>query len=132
MDAPRPTAPPVLVVDDCPYLAEALALLLKWWGYRPAVAHDGPSALALASAEPPAAVLLDLGLPGMDGCDLAARLRGLPGMGKALLVALTGYGEEEEVRRCYQAGFDLHLLKPCNPEEIRRAFHGRFAAGPTR
>ena len=54
MDAPRPLGPPVLVVDDCPYLADALALVLKWWGYRPAVAYDGPTALALASADTPA------------------------------------------------------------------------------
>jgi CheY-like chemotaxis protein len=131
MDAPRPTAPPVLVVDDCPYLADALALVLKWWGYRPAVAHDGPAALALASADPPAAVLLDLGLPGMGGCELAGRLRRLPGMAKALLVALTGHGQEEDVRRCRGAGIDLHLLKPCGPEELRRALDGRLAAQPT-
>jgi CheY-like chemotaxis protein len=129
MDAPRPTGPPVLVADDCPYLADALALLLKWWGYRPAVAHDGPAALALASADRPAAVLLDIGLPGPDGCDLAARRRERPGMGEALLVALTGYGQED-VRRCREAGFDLHLLKPCDPEELRRALHGRLAAQP--
>jgi CheY-like chemotaxis protein len=118
-------------VDDCPYLADALALLLKWWGFRPAVAHDGPSALALASADPPAVVLLDIGLPGMDGCDLAARLRERPGMGEALLVALTGYGREEDVRLCAEAGIDLHLLKPCDPEELRRVLDGRLAPQPT-
>jgi CheY-like chemotaxis protein len=131
MNAPRTISPPVLVVDDCPYLADALAMLLNWWGYQAAVAYDGPSALALASADPPAAVLLDLGLPGMDGCDFASRLRELPGMGKALLVALTGYGREEDVRLCYAAGIDLHLLKPCDPEELRRALDGRLAAQPT-
>ena len=131
MDAPRPLGPPVLVVDDCPYLADALALALRWWGYRPAVAHDGPSALALASADPPAAALLDIGLPGVDGCRLATRLRDLPGMTKALLVALTGYGEEEDVRLCREAGIDLHLLKPCGPEELRRVLDGRLAARPT-
>jgi CheY-like chemotaxis protein len=130
MDAPRPTGPPVLVVDDCPQLADALALLLKWWGFRPAVAYDGPSALALASADLPAAVLLDIGLPGMDGWDLAARLRELPGMGEALLVTLTGSGREEDVRRCHEAGIDLHLLKPCDPEELRRVLDGRLAAQP--
>ena len=131
MDAPCTAGPPVLVVDDCPYLADALALLLKWWGYRPTVAYDGPAALALVSAEPPAVVLLDLGLPGMDGCDLAARLRERPGMGEALLVALTGYGREEDVRLCAEAGIDLHLLKPCDPEELRRVLDGRLAPQPT-
>ena len=130
MNAPRPPGPPVLVVDDCPYLADALALALRWWGYRPAVAHDGPSALALASADPPAAALLDIGLPGVDGCRLATRLRDLPGMTKALLVALTGYGEEEDVRLCREAGIDLHLLKPCDPAELRRVLDGRLAARP--
>ena len=131
MDAPRPINPPVLVVDDCPYLADALALLLKRWGYRAAVAYDGPSALALASAEPPAVVLLDIGLPGMDGYEVAARLRKRPGMGEALLVALTGYGQEEDVRLCAEAGIDLHLLKPCDPEELRRVLDGRLAPQPT-
>jgi CheY-like chemotaxis protein len=130
MDAPRPLGPAVLVVDDCPYLADALALVLKWWGFRSVVAYDGPAALALVSADPPAAVLLDLGLPGMDGCDLAARLRERPGMGQALLVALTGYGQEEDVRLCREAGIDLHLLKPCDPEELRRVLDGRLAAQP--
>jgi CheY-like chemotaxis protein len=131
MNAPRPPGPPVLVVDDCPYLADALALVLKWWGYRPAVAYDGPSALALASADPPAAVVLDIGLPGMDGCDFASRLRELPGMAKALLVALTGYWREEDVRLCREAGIDLHLLKPCDPDELRRVLDGRLVAQPT-
>ena len=130
MDAPRPLGPPVLVVDDCPYLADALALLLKGWGFRAAVAHDGPAALALAAADPPAAVLLDIGLPGMDGCDLAARLRERPGMGQALLVALTGYGREEDVSRCYAAGIDRHLLKPVGPGELRRVLDGRLVARP--
>ena len=132
MDAPRPPGPPVLVVDDCPCLADALALVLERWGFRPAVAYDGPSALALASAVPPAVVLLDLGLPGMDGCDLAARLRERLGVGKALLIALTGYGREEDVRLCYEAVIDLHLLKPCDPEELRRVLGGRLAARPAR
>src|SRR5262249_50164676 len=130
--APRPPGPPVLVVDDCPYLAEALALLLKWWGFRPAVAYDGLTALALASADPPAAVLLDIQMPGMDGCEVAARLRKRQGMGQALLVALTGHGQEEGVRRCYQAGFDRHLLKPCDPDELHRVLDGRLAARPAR
>ena len=131
MDAPCTAGPPVLVVDDCPYLADALALLLKRWGYQTVVAYDGPSALALVSADPPAVVLLDLGLPGMDGCDLAARLRERPGMGEALLVALTGYGQEEDVRLCHEAGIDLHLLKPCDPEELRHVLDGRLAGQPT-
>ena len=131
MDAPRPTGPPVLVVDDCPYLADALALLLKRWGYQTAVDYDGPSALAVALARPPAVVLLDLDMPGMDGYEVARRLRGQPRMAEALLIALTGYGEEEDVSRCREAGIDLHLLKPCEPEELRRVLDGRLADRPT-
>ncbi len=130
MDTIPTVRPHALIVDDCPNVAASLSLVLKWWGYRAAVAHDGPSALALASADPPAAVLLDLGMPGMDGYELAGRLRRLPRMGEALLVALTGYGREEDVRLCYESGIDLHLLKPCDPAELRRALDGRLAARP--
>ena len=131
MDAPCTAGPPVLVVDDCPYLADALALLLKRWGYQTAVDYDGPSALAVALARPPAVVLLDLDMPGMGGYEVARRLRGQPRTAEALLIALTGYGEEEDVSRCREAGIDLHLLKPCEPEELRRVLDGRLADQPT-
>jgi two-component system, sensor histidine kinase len=131
MDTARPPLVRVLVVDDCRDAADALAVLLRLWGYEPAVAYDGPSALALASAAPPAAALLDLVMPGMDGCELARRLRRLPGMGGALLIATTGWGAEGAARRCCEAGFDLHLLKPCDPKQLRRVLDGRLAAQPT-
>ena len=131
MDTTRPLGPLVLVVDDCPDAANSLALLLKCWGYQAEVAYDGPSALAAALARPPAAVLLDLVMPGMGGCEVARRLRGRPWTTGALLVALTGSGREEDMRLCYAAGFDLHLLKPYDPEELRRVLDGRFAAQPT-
>jgi CheY-like chemotaxis protein len=131
VDTIRLTGPHALVVDDCPNTADSLALVLRWWGYRAAVAYDGPAALAVASADPPAAALLDLAMPGMDGCKLARRLRRLPGMGRALLIAITGYGEEGVVRRCHEAGIDLHLLKPCDPEGLRRVLDERLAAQPT-
>jgi CheY-like chemotaxis protein len=115
-------------VDDCPDAADSLALLLNRWGYQAEVAYDGASALAAALARPPAAVLLDMVMPGMDGCEVARRLRGQPETAKALLVALTGSGREEDVRLCHEAGIDLHLLKPCDPEELRRVLDGRFAA----
>jgi CheY-like chemotaxis protein len=123
-----PIGPFVLVVDDCRDTADSLALLLKRWGFQAMVAYDGPSALAAALARPPVAVLLDIGLPGMDGYEVARRLRGLAQTAKALLIALTGYGQEEDVRRCHEAGFDLHLLKPCDPEELRRVLDGRSVA----
>jgi CheY-like chemotaxis protein len=131
VDTIRPLGPHALIVDDCPNAADSLALVLRRWGYRAAVAYDGPAALAAALTQPPAAVLLDLGLPGMDGYEVARWLRTRPQTAKAVLIALTGYGKEEDVRRCREAGIDLHLLKPCDPEELRRALDGRLAAQPT-
>ena len=126
MGALPPAPLRVLVVDDNHDAADSLALLLKCWGYAPAVAYDGPAALALAAAEPPAAALLDISLPGMDGCEVARRLRALSGTARALLVAVTGHGQEEDVRRCYEAGIDLHLIKPIDPEELRATLQARL------
>src|SRR4051794_40715700 len=96
-----PTARPlcVLVVDDYQDAADSLALLVRQWGYQALVAYDGPSALDLARTSIPEVVLLDIGLPRMDGFEVARRLRRLPEMGQAFLVAVTGYGREEDVRR---------------------------------
>src|SRR5207245_9629016 len=80
-------------------------------GYRVKIAPDGPTALRLAQASPPDAAIVDLGLPGMDGFEVARRLRGDVGIGKMLLVALTGYGSEEDRRRSFAAGLDAHRLK---------------------
>jgi CheY-like chemotaxis protein len=121
----------VLVVDDNRDCADSLALLLELWGYAPAVAYDGPSALALASADPPAAALLDIAMPGMDGCEVARRLRAMPGTARALLVAVTGRGREEDVRRCYEAGIDLHFVKPYDTVELWRALRTSLS-GPRR
>jgi CheY-like chemotaxis protein len=122
--------PRVLVADDNRDAADSLAVLLRLWGYESAVAYDGPAALALAAAEPPAAALLDLALPGMDGWELARRLRRLPAVGRALLVAVTGRGREEDMQRCCKAGFDLHIFKPFDPEEVRRVLAERLPPSP--
>jgi CheY-like chemotaxis protein len=91
-----PTAPRrILVVDDNVDAAESLALLLRLGGHEVRVACDGPGALAAAQAEPPEMVVLDLGMPGMDGFEVARRLRALPGSKDALLVALTGWAQAE-------------------------------------
>jgi CheY-like chemotaxis protein len=118
-------------VDNCHDTAVALARHLERWGFQPVVAYDGPSAVAVAVAQPPAAVLLGLGLPGLDGCEVARRLRRLPRTAEALLIALTGSGEEEDLRRCHEAGIDLHLRKPYEPEELRRVLEDSLAAQPT-
>jgi CheY-like chemotaxis protein len=110
----------VLVVDDSHDCAYSLALLMRVWGHEAVVAYDGPSALEAASARPPDVVLLDIAMPGMDGCELTRRLRQMPGMEKALLVAITGHGREAEVRRCEEAGIDCYFLKPVDPLELQQ------------
>jgi len=110
----------VLVVDDEPDSAVTLAMLLQLRGHRADFAHDGPEALKQAEALEPEVVLLDLGLPGMDGYEVCHRLRELPGGRSMFIVALTGWGQEEDRRRTREAGFDLHLVKPVDPEELLR------------
>jgi len=108
----------VLVVDDNIQGAMILARVLKSCGHETEVAHDGPTALEIASARPLDVVLLDIGLPGMDGYEVARRLRKVDGMDRVLLVALTGYGQEEDRERSRQAGLDLHLVKPIDPHTL--------------
>jgi two-component system CheB/CheR fusion protein len=106
-------------VEDDPDSAQTLALLLKLWGYEVAVASDGPNALDATPTFQPDVVFLDLALPRMDGYEVARQLRRLPGMRKALLVAITGYGDEADGRRCKEAGIDCHFLKPAEPAVLR-------------
>jgi CheY-like chemotaxis protein len=103
----------VLVVDDLRDQTDSLALLLALWGHRPLSAYDGPAALELASAHTPDVAIVDIGLPsGMDGCEVARQLRARPETAAVLLVAVTGYGQDHDVERCREAGFDHHILKP--------------------
>jgi CheY-like chemotaxis protein len=102
----------VLVVDDNSDTADTLAALLKLEGHLVRLAHDGPTALATADNFHPDAVVLDRGLPGMDGFEVARRLRDRNGGPKPLLVAVSGYGRDEDRQRARQAGFDHHLVKP--------------------
>jgi signal transduction histidine kinase/ActR/RegA family two-component response regulator len=108
----------VLVVDDDVDAAQSLAMLLNLWGHEVYATHDGAAALEAAQAWQPAVVLLDIGLPGMDGYEVARRLRAARGPARPLLVALTGYGQEEDRRRSQEAGFDRHLVKPADPETL--------------
>ena len=110
----------ILVVEDQRDSADSLALLLQFWGYEAAIAYDGRNALDAAWVTPADVVFLDIALPGMDGYEVARRLRRLPGMGTALLVALTGYGQEADVQRCKEAGIDRHFLKPTDPDELKQ------------
>jgi PAS domain S-box-containing protein len=101
----------VLVVDDNVDAARSLGDLLALLGHEVTLAHDGPAALAIAVSAPPELVLIDIGLPGMDGYAVAEALRKV-GLEGAALIAVTGYGREEDVRRAREAGFDRHLTKP--------------------
>jgi CheY-like chemotaxis protein len=108
----------VLVVDDNVDAAESLGRLLRLLGHEVAVAHDGPAALDAFAAARPEVVFLDIGLPGMDGYEVSRRLRGSRAGSDALLVALTGYGQDEDRARSREAGFDHHLVKPVDPAAI--------------
>jgi signal transduction histidine kinase len=112
----------VLLVDDNVDAAESLAILLRLGGCAVRVAHDGPSALAAARACPPEFVVLDIGLPGMDGYEVARRLRAEPATRDAVLVALTGYGRDEDQTRSREAGFDHHFIKPVDFAELQKVF----------
>ena len=115
----------VLVVDDNLDSAESLAILLQMHGHDVRMAGDGPSALAAAREHRPELVLLDIGLPaGMDGYELAQRLRPEAGLERAVIVAVTGYGQEEDRRRTADAGFDDHLVKPVDMQKLWRLLAG--------
>jgi CheY-like chemotaxis protein len=109
----------VLVVEDHADSAESMARLLELFGYEVQVARDGPQALAAACRLRPDYVLLDLGLPGMDGYEVARRLRQEAGCRGSVFIALTGYGQAEDRQRSREAGIDHHLLKPADPGALR-------------
>ena len=110
----------VLVVEDNEDAAETLRMLLEVWGHEIALAHTGPAAIAEAARFRPHVVLCDLGLPEMDGLTVARFLRRDPGTAQAFLVALSGFGDDGDVQRARQAGFDLHLTKPVEPKELQQ------------
>ncbi len=112
----------VLVVEDDEDSALLLAETLGDQGYAVEVAHDGASALAKAREFKPEVAVLDVGLPDMDGYQLAGRIRLLEHLPPGLrLIALTGYGGDEERKRSREAGFDVHLVKPVLPDVLTRA-----------
>jgi signal transduction histidine kinase/CheY-like chemotaxis protein len=126
-----PSSSRILVVDDLQASAETLMTLLEMEGFEVRIANDGMAALKVAQEFRPDVVLLDIGLPGMNGFEVANQLRSLPASRDALLIALTGYGEAESRSRSAQAGFDFHMVKPADvglllemiakPHETRRA-----------
>jgi PAS domain S-box-containing protein len=119
-DLPAQTARRVLVVDDNRDAASTLEMLLQIWGHDVRVAHNGTDALADAAEYQPELVLLDIGLPGMDGYEVAQRLREIRGLEKVAIVAVTGYGQEDDRRRSREARFDQHLVKPVDPLQLQQ------------
>jgi CheY-like chemotaxis protein len=108
----------ILLVEDSRDVADSLALLLGVKGHEVRVAYDGLEALDAARAFRPDAVLLDIGLPELDGLHVARRLRQEPGLAGLLLVTLSGYGTEDDYRRSQESGRDAHLVKPVDPEVL--------------
>jgi PAS domain S-box-containing protein len=110
----------VLIVDDNVDAADTLAHLLKVAGYQTRVAYDGRTAIEMAEILQPNVVLLDLGLPYLSGREVAQRLRALPWGRSTSLIAITGWGQEGDVRRSLESGFDEHLTKPIDPDVLLR------------
>jgi CheY-like chemotaxis protein len=117
-DADRPLR--LLIVEDNEDTAATLQLLLKRFGHDVRVAHDGRAAIRVAKRFHPDVVLCDLGLPEMDGFEVASSLRHDPDTAAARLIAISGYGRDEDRRRTHEVGFDLHLTKPVDPLQLRR------------
>jgi CheY-like chemotaxis protein len=109
-----------LLIEDHVDAAESLAMLLELIGHEVAVAFDGAEGLAKARQLLPEVVLCDIGLPDMDGYAVARALRAAPETSAAFLVALTGYGDDDDRRLAVEAGFDAHLTKPADLEVLRR------------
>ena len=122
----------VLIVDDNRDGAQGLALMLDMEGHEVRTATDGVEALEIAEVFQPHVVLLDIGMPGIDGYETARRLRMRPWAQSTLLCAQTGWGQEDDKRRARTAGFDRHLTKPIDPEEISRLVAEACQASPPR
>jgi PAS domain S-box-containing protein len=122
----------LLLVDDSVDAATLLSMVLEADGYDVRVAHEAKHALEVAALFQPEIVLLDLGLPGMDGFQLAREMRKLAATADALLIAITGYGQAADRLRSQEAGFDHHLVKPVAAEEIQRVIASRFPDGAGR
>ncbi|MEJ0034720.1 MAG: response regulator [Gammaproteobacteria bacterium] len=107
----------VLIADDNPDVADSLAMLLEMEGHTVTVANDGTAALAAIETVRPAVALLDIGMPGLDGYEVARRARAML-QDKIVLVAITGWGQQSDKTRASAAGFDHHLTKPVEPDII--------------
>lgn len=116
----------ILVVDDNEDSAESMSMLLQCDGHHVDTAYSGETALRLADTTPPDVVLLDIGMPGMLGYEVAQRLRS-SGATAMLLIAVTGYGRDSDVARALDSGFDHHLVKPVDYDELNGLLARRYA-----
>ena len=108
----------ILVVDDVEASAKTLAMMLKAIQQDVATANDGPAAIEYVGAQTPEMIFLDIAMPGMNGYDVARRIRELPNGRDIVLVALTGYGQQNDRRQAFEAGFNHHLVKPASLESL--------------
>jgi two-component system CheB/CheR fusion protein len=120
LPVPRPRPARVCVVEDNLDAALTLVDLLEIWGYEVRAVHDGLSAVTAVPEFHPDVLLLDIGLPGIDGYEVARRLRRRAELDGLLIVAVTGYGQDDDRQRAREAGFDHHLVKPLDLEALRR------------
>ncbi len=109
----------ILVIEDNLDQAQTLAALLALWGYEVTTANEGTAGIEIAATFKPDVVLVDLGLPGISGYEVARRLRKHPQLKDVRIIAQTGWGDSNDRRRTREAGFDHHMLKPLDPEELR-------------
>jgi CheY-like chemotaxis protein len=119
----------VLIADDNPDGAEMIAMLLRMSGHEVYVAHSGAQALELAAREKPDVALLDIGMPGLSGYELAMRIRGEAWGARMTLIAVTGWGQEEDKRKARAAGFDQHFTKPMDPISLESIFESTTSEG---
>jgi CheY-like chemotaxis protein len=110
----------ILLVEDNPDARETLRLILELEGHHVAAADTGERAIALALEQAFTVALIDIGLPDVDGYHVAQRIRSAPEGARMVLVALTGYGQPEDVRRAREAGFDAHVVKPVDPDALTK------------
>jgi CheY-like chemotaxis protein len=114
----------ILVADDNQDSANSLSILLRLGGHEVETVHDGLQAVEAAARSRPDAILLDIGMPGLNGYEAARRIREQPWGATLQLIALTGWGAADDRRKSQEAGFDVHLVKPVNYEELVRVLAG--------
>ena len=122
LTASKPYSYRVLAVDDDKNCAKVMAWLLESLGHTAQIAHDGKTAIELANSVHPDMVLMDIGIPEMNGYQICQAMRDSPGLDHTLFVALTGWGQKEHRERSKEAGFDYHLVKPVNIEALKKIF----------